>query len=165
MLVDDQILFVKSLNIVIKTQANDIDVVGIAYDGQQALEVFDDLEPDVVFMDIRMPNMTGVECAGQMKRARPQTHVVMLTTFDDDEYVSSALEIGASGYLLKDMPPEELIAAIRFVAGGGVSISPTVASAIVARMKSGAPSTVEIVHGLAGLTEREREVLDMIRSG
>ena len=165
LLVDDQVLFVKSLNIVLKTQSSEIEVAGIAYDGVQALRLVEETRPDVVFMDVRMPNMDGVECTRAIKQRFPGTHVVMLTTFDDDEYVDEALNLGASGYLLKDVPPEELIAAARAVATGGVLMSPQVADKLAKRMHQGKGKSRRAEALLEDLSDREREVLDLMRSG
>jgi DNA-binding NarL/FixJ family response regulator len=166
-LVDDQVLFVKSLNIVLKTKAKSIDVVGIAYDGQQALNVVETTKPDLVFMDVRMPTMDGVECTRRIKQAWPDIHVVMLTTFDDDEYVLEALNLGASGYLLKDVGPAEVTAAAAAVCRGGVLISPRIAAKLAKRALKvpGQTAPEERPPGFSALSAREVEILEMICSG
>ncbi|HEX3043418.1 MAG TPA: response regulator transcription factor [Bacillota bacterium] len=136
LLVDDQMLFVESLKTVLETRAQDITVVGVASNGAQALELVGVLHPDMVLMDVRMPVMNGVESTRLIKEQFPETKVLMLTTFDDDQYVVEALRFGAVGYLLKDMPPAELISAVRAIHEGGVLISPKVASKIVEKLTS-----------------------------
>ena len=112
LLVDDQRLFVESLKLVLTTRAEDISVVGIANNGQEALEMTNELKPDIVLMDVRMPQMDGVEAVCRIISQDPGIRVIMLTTFDDDNYVLDALNNGAAGYVLKDVPPEELITSI-----------------------------------------------------
>ncbi|MCL6590382.1 MAG: response regulator transcription factor [Firmicutes bacterium] len=134
LLVDDQKLFVESLKTVIETRTQDMTVAGLAFNGAQALEKVGDLHPDIVLMDVRMPVMSGVESTRLIKERYPETKVLMLTTFDDDQYVVEALRFGAVGYLLKDMPPAELISAVRAIHEGGVLISPKVAAKIVEKL-------------------------------
>lgn len=136
-LVDDQRLFLESLKVVIEHADPDIQVVGIAGNGQEALDLVDELKPDLVLLDVRMPIMDGVEAARILKNKYPNLHIVMLTTFEDDEYVRDALRHGAAGYLLKSIPSQELIAAIRAVASGTVSID----HRVVAQLLRGAGST------------------------
>ncbi len=168
LLVDDQVLFVKSLNIVLKTQSDRIDVVGIAYDGREALQIIEHRKPDVVFLDIRMPEMNGVECTRAIKARWPEIHVVILTTFNDDQYVSDALRFGASGYLLKDVPPEELIATAIAVSNGSVMMSPQVAVKIGDRMHGHSPAArphAIPASAFEDLSGREKEILEMMCSG
>ena len=131
LLVDDQILFVESLKTVLETRTKDIKVIEIAHDGWEAVQKVEKEHPHIVLMDVRMPKMDGVEATSIIKKKFPETHVMMLTTFDDDEFVHDALYHGAVGYLLKDIPPDELITAIRAVNEGSVLISQTVAAKIV----------------------------------
>ncbi len=146
--------------------------MGVAYDGEEALQLVAELEPDVVLMDVRMPKMSGVEATKLIKEKYPQNRILMLTTFDDDEYVIEALQFGAVGYLLKDMPPMELITAVRAVSEGGVLISPRVAEKLVEKLvqntelltsqpieKKQEPEWVK------DLTSREKEILSMIAKG
>lgn len=137
LLVDDQRLFVESLRVVIETRAPDLEVVGVAYDGNDALDVYEQTHPDLVVMDVRMPRLDGVEATHRLTERYPNAKVLMLTTFDDDTYVYQAIHYGAVGYLLKDMPPAELIAAIRAATAGAVQISPSVAAKLVNRALSG----------------------------
>ena len=131
LLVDDQELFVRNLQIVLESRAGDIEVVGIARDGREALQRVRESKPDIVLMDVRMPVMDGVEATRLIHDRHPAIRVVMLTTFDDDEYVYHALEYGAVGYLLKSIPPDELFACIRAVAGGATLMSSTVKEKLV----------------------------------
>ncbi len=170
-LVDDQTLFVESLRMVLETRAEDMLVVGVANDGQQAVEVVAETHPDIVLMDVRMPRMNGVESTRLIKEHHPDTRVLMLTTFDDDQYVIEALRLGAVGYLLKNMPPAELISAIRAVHHGGVLISPQVADKLVGLLTGSQKTNVDnqetnriasLVNGLSG---REKEILQLMAEG
>lgn len=134
LLVDDQVLFVESLRTVLETRAEDIEVVGVAADGLSAVALTAVTQPDVILMDVRMPGMSGVEATRFIKERDPAIKIIMLTTFDDDQYVIDALRLGAAGYLLKDIPPLELIAAVRLVYNGGVLIAPRVATKLVNRL-------------------------------
>lgn len=172
LLVDDQTLFVESLRTVLETRAKDLNVVGVAGDGEEALALTAELRPDVVLMDVRMPKMNGVEATRLIKMEYPATRILMLTTFDDDEYVIEALQYGAVGYLLKDMPPQELITAVRAVYEGGVLISPRVAAKIVGKLvqTTGSPSATPGEESsepewLKDLSSREREILKLIAKG
>ena len=171
LLVDDQTLFRESLRSVLETRAEDIEVVGVAANGNEALELLLPDLPDVVLMDIRMPEMNGVECTRIIKERYPEIRVLMLTTFDDDEYVVEALHIGAAGYLLKDVPPAELISAIRAVYEGGVLIAPQVATKLVERLRHPEESSADTRNKPPGpdwhrqLSVREREILQLIARG
>ena len=134
LLVDDQKLFVESLRTVLRTRAKDMAVIGVAGDGSEALAMVDLEQPDVILMDVRMSGMNGVEATRRIKEKYPAIRVLMLTTFDDDDYVVEALKVGAVRYLLKDMPPAELITAIRAVYEGGILISPKVAAKLVDKL-------------------------------
>lgn len=127
LIADDQELIRQSLSFVLDAQA-DIEMVGTASDGREAIELVRKEKPDVVLMDIRMPEIDGVECTRLIKSAYPQIKVIILTTFDDDEYVFGALRYGASGYLLKGVSVKELADAVREVVRGGSIIMPGVAS-------------------------------------
>lgn len=168
LLVDDQTLFVESLKTVLKTRAKDMTVLGVANDGPTALAMVAVEQPDIILMDVRMPGMNGVETTRQIKEKYPLIKVLMLTTFDDDDYVVEALKLGAVGYLLKDMPPAELIKAIREVHEGGVLISPKVAAKIVDKLinpvKERSPNSEQ--NSLANeLSNREKEVLRLLAQG
>lgn len=133
LLVDDQVLFVESLKTVLTTRAKDLSVVGVTHEGQEAVEAVERYQPDIVLMDVRMPKLNGVSATRIITERFPQTSVMILTTFDDDDFVYDALQNGAVGYLLKDIPPEELIASIRAIKQGAVLISPSVASKLALR--------------------------------
>ena len=165
--VDDQGL-VRSGFVVLLRSAPDIEVVGEAGDGREALEVVTRERPDVVLMDVRMPEMDGVEATRRIA-ADPQltsTRVLILTTFDLDEYVFAALRAGASGFLLKDTLPEDLLAAVRVVADGETLLSPGVTRRVVEEfLRRPASGAAAPVPGLDQLTEREREVLAAVARG
>ena len=172
LLVDDQMLFVESLRTVLETRAEDIQVLGVALNGRQALELASAEEPDVVLMDVRMPEMNGVECTRMLKERFPQVKVLMLTTFDDDEYVVEALRLGAAGYLLKDVPPTDLISTIRAVYQGGVMISPKVASKLVEKLvqvnqgdTDQLPLSPRSPVWLKELSNREKDILRLLAKG
>lgn len=166
LLVDDQILFVESLRRLLEIDAVDMKIEGIAHDGREALQKAAELKPDIILMDVRMPGLDGVSATKQLKANLPRVHIIMLTTFDDDDYVYNALAVGAEGYLLKDSAPGELLAAIRAVYEGGVTVSPAVARKL-ATGRSGlsqerSASAREIV---GRLSRRERDVLRLIGEG
>jgi len=159
LLADDQILFVESLKSVLEERAQDFDVVGIAHDGEEAVALAGKLSPDVILMDVRMPRMDGVEATKKIHELYPRMQIVMLTTFDDDDYVEVALKQGAIGYLLKNIPPNELIRTLRSVRSGVSQISPEILERLLARReqeKAPKPILAET------LTRREREILDLI---
>jgi DNA-binding NarL/FixJ family response regulator len=160
LVVDDQELVRAGLRTILES-GGDISVVGEASDGAAAVDAAVRLRPDVVLMDIRMPRMDGVEATRRMTGTR----VVMLTTFDHDEYVIEALRAGASGFLVKDAPSEELLRAVRVVAAGDALLSPSVTRRMLARVVSAGPRTRTPPAGLTDLTERERDVLALVAQG
>ncbi|MGO8694839.1 MAG: response regulator [Rectinemataceae bacterium] len=166
LLVDDQALFVESLRTVIERSADDIEVVGIARNGAEAVEAVSRIACDLVVMDVRMPVMDGVEATKRIRAASPEARIMMLTTFEDDEYVKEALEHGAVGYILKDIAPAELIASIRVVAGGAFLIAPSVAKSLIRRayLKPEFSPTPE-PEWLRQLSRREREILGHLVEG
>jgi DNA-binding NarL/FixJ family response regulator len=186
MLVDDQELLRTGFRMVLQSQ-QDIEIVAEAGDGVQALEVLATTEVDVILMDVRMPRMDGVEAtrricaqqdAAQQDAAQQDAaagdpgsvtgpRVLILTTFDLDEYAFAALKAGASGFLLKDVPPTELVAAIRAVRGGDAVVAPTTTRRMIDRFATVLPSSLPPADTpeLARLTEREREVLLLIAQG
>jgi DNA-binding NarL/FixJ family response regulator len=165
LLVDDQRLMRDGLRIILELES-DFKVVGEAEDGAQALESYQQLTPDVVLMDIRMPIMDGVEATRRLRVIDPNARVIILTTFDDSEYVFEGLRAGALGYLLKDVSGEELAEAIRAVAAGGSMIEPSVARKVVAEFARLAPAAPEAAQELIEpLSEREVEILSLVSKG
>ncbi|MCK2239117.1 MULTISPECIES: response regulator transcription factor [unclassified Crossiella] len=144
--------------------ASDIEVVAEGEDGSQAIELTDRFRPDVVLTDIQMPKVDGIEVTRQLT-ARPEAPaVVILTTFDVDEYVHAALRYGAAGFLLKDSPPLELVTAVRVIASGEAMISPRITKRLLSRFATGAAEEAALAR-LAALTPREREVAVQIGHG
>ncbi|MGW6565116.1 response regulator [Streptomyces sp. NPDC054975] len=169
-IVDDQAMVRAGFAALLAAQA-DIDVVGEAPDGRQGVEVARSTHPDVVLMDVRMPEMDGLAAAREILDPpvgvvhRPK--VLMLTTFDVDDYVYEALRAGASGFLLKDAPPADLIAAVRVVAAGEALLAPSVTRRLIADFAASrpAPRADRAALRLNGLTPRETEVLELIARG
>ncbi len=167
LIADDQELIRQSLSFVLDAQA-DIEMVGTASDGREAIELVRKEKPDVVLMDIRMPEVDGVECTRLIKSAYPQIKVIILTTFDDDEYVFGALRYGASGYLLKGVSVKELADAVREVVRGGSIIMPGVASKALemfARMARGSMQIAIEEKQTADLQENEWRVIREVGCG
>jgi DNA-binding NarL/FixJ family response regulator len=165
LLVDDQKLMREGLRVLLELEP-DLEVIGEAGDGQAALEQYASLRPDVVLMDIRMPGMDGVEATWRLRERWPEARVVILTTFDDDEYIFEGLRAGALGYLLKDGSGQELAEAVRTVAAGGALVEPSVARKVLAEFARLAPPGRPPGEGLPEpLTEREREVLRLLSRG
>lgn len=167
LIADDQELIRQSLSFVLDAQA-DITMVGTASNGREAIELVRKEKPDVVLMDIRMPEVDGVECTRLIKAAYPQIKVIILTTFDDDEYVFGALRYGASGYLLKGVSVSELANAVREVVRGGSIIMPGVASKALemfARMARGSMQIAVDTQQTASLQENEWRVIREVGCG
>jgi DNA-binding NarL/FixJ family response regulator len=167
LIVDDQRLMREGLRTLLELEP-DLEVAGEAGDGQEALELFASLQPDVVLMDIRMPVMDGVEATRRLRQGFPEARVIILTTFDDDAYVFDGLRAGALGYLLKDVSGEELAEAIRKVAAGGALIEPSVARKVLAeftRLAEPAGSTPQERDLAQPLSEREQEILRLLARG
>ncbi len=163
--VDDQPLIRTGFRMVISAEA-DMEVVGEAGNGAEALEEVERHSPDVVLMDIRMPVMDGIEATRRIADARIPTRVLILTTFDLDEYAFAGLHAGASGFLLKDVPPQELISAIRSVAAGDAVVSPRITRELLNRYATTLPTGSGQEGGpLDELTAREREVLFEMANG
>jgi DNA-binding NarL/FixJ family response regulator len=163
LLADDQRLVRSGFRMILAAEP-DIDVVGEAADGVEAAEAARALKPDVVLMDIRMPNVDGIEATRRILAGpEPRPHVLVLTTFDLDEYVYEALRAGASGFLLKDAPEDQLVAAIRLAADGGAMFSPSVTRRLIEEFSS--RGVREPPPALAELTARELEVLRLLARG
>ncbi|MCP9959140.1 response regulator [Streptomyces sudanensis] len=167
-IVDDQAMVRAGFAALLSAQP-DIDVVGEAPDGRAGVEVGRSAHPDVVLMDVRMPEMDGLAAARELLNPPPGvTHrpkVLMLTTFDVDDYVYEALRAGASGFLLKDAPPADLIAAVRVVAGGEALLAPSVTRRLIEDFAARRPARRERSVRLNGLTPRETEVLELVARG
>lgn len=165
LLVDDQRLMRDGLRILLELET-DFEVAGEAEDGARALECYQQLTPDVVLMDIRMPVMDGVEATRRLREFDPNSRIIILTTFDDNEYIFEGLRAGALGYLLKDVSGEELADAIRKVAAGGSMIEPSVARKVVAEFARLAPAKPQAVEELIEpLSDREIEILKLVSQG
>jgi DNA-binding NarL/FixJ family response regulator len=165
MLVDDQKLMREGLRILLELEP-DLQVVGEAGDGSAALAAYPDCQPDVVLMDVRMPGMDGVEATWRLRERWPEVRVIILTTFDDEEYVFEGLRAGALGYLLKDVSGEELADAVRTVAAGGALIEPSVARKVLVEFARLAPPARAPDMGLPDpLSEREHEILRYLSLG
>jgi DNA-binding NarL/FixJ family response regulator len=165
-LVDDQALLRTGFRMILDAEA-DISVVGEAGDGESGVSTVRAVRPDVVLMDIRMPGTNGIDATAQIVRETPDSRVLILTTFDLDEYVFAALRAGASGFLLKDVRPAALLNAIRTVAAGEAVLAPSATRRLVERFvpsvdPSSAPARTDV---LADLTERERDVFAQIAAG
>jgi DNA-binding NarL/FixJ family response regulator len=167
LVVDDEALLRTAFSSLIGAE-DDLEVAGEAADGRQAVELAARLVPDVVVMDVRMPVMDGIQATRQItaaSRAQTPPRVLILTTFDLDEYVFDALRAGASGFALKSRPLEELLSAIRTVAAGEALLAPSVTRRLIAHFTAGARVPARPLTGLNELTEREREVLALVARG
>ena len=160
LIADDQPLMRAGFRTVLEATGG-ISVVGEAEDGEAALHAADELQPDVVLMDIRMPGMDGIEATRRM----PQRRVLVLTTFGLDEYIVDALRAGASGFLTKDAPAQDLVAAVRAVAAGDAVLSPAATRRLLDRVGRRLPPVAPEPQGDAGLTERELDVLRLLAAG
>jgi DNA-binding NarL/FixJ family response regulator len=162
-IVDDDDLMRAGLRSVLSSDET-IDVVGEAGDGREAVDRIRQLRPDLVLMDIRMPDLDGISATREVLATSPDVKVLVLTTFEQDDYIFDALSAGASGFLLKRTQPEQLIAAIHTVAEGDSLLSPSVTRRVVDRMAS-QPTPVRASARLDELTPREREVLELVARG
>ncbi|GAA2816076.1 response regulator transcription factor [Saccharopolyspora taberi] len=163
LLVDDQELMRMGFRMVLDAQ-DDLEVVGEAHNGEEAVEMAARLRPDVVLMDVRMPVLDGVEATRRIV-ADGSSKVLVMTTFDLDEYALAALRGGASGFLLKDTPPDGLVTAVRSVASGDAVVSPSVTRRLLDRFLGGDAGELRDPSVLDSLTEREREVLVLVAKG
>jgi DNA-binding NarL/FixJ family response regulator len=160
---DDQALVRAGFRMIL--MADGIDVVAEAETGAEAVEAVRRTGPDVVLMDIRMPAMDGIEAARRILAGEEPPRVIMLTTFDLDNYVYAALGLGASGFLLKDVTPEYLVAAVRIVRDGDALLAPSITRRLVERFTTPEPPASPLHRDLAALTPREREVLTLVAQG
>ena len=166
LIADDQALVRAGFKMILDAE-DDLDVVGEASDGAEAVELSRRLKPDVVLMDIRMPQLDGIEATRRVVAlgTEPPVRVLMLTTFDLNEYVYEALRAGASGFLLKDVPPEQLAAGIRVVAQGEALLAPSITKRLIQEFASAAPASATPPKGLDELTARELEVFKLVARG
>ncbi|MEH0448571.1 response regulator transcription factor [Streptomyces sp. B21-102] len=164
-LADDQPLVRSGLRVLMADHP-DLEVVGEAVTGAEAVRLVEDTDPDIVVMDIRMPGMDGIEATRLITAGPATTRVVVLTTFDEDDHVYGALRAGASGFLVKDMGLDDILAAIRVVAAGDALIAPGVTRRLIAEFVSRpAPAPERPPRPVGGITEREREVLTLVGRG
>lgn len=165
LLVDDQGLIRQGLRALLELEP-DLEIVGEAENGEQAINLVAEFQPDVVLLDIRMPIMDGVAATKEIQKRFAKTKILVLTTFDDDEYVSAALQNGAMGYLLKDTPSEELAVAIRAVYKGYTQLGPGIVKKLLTQFSNGIiTQSPPVPSTLAELTPREKEVLRLIATG
>jgi DNA-binding NarL/FixJ family response regulator len=163
--VDDQALVRRGFAMVLEQQS-DIEVVAEAGTGLEAIDTVRKHKPDIVLMDIRMPELDGLEATERIVAENgEQTRIIVLTTFDPDEYIYRALRAGASGFLLKDIPPEDLVAAVRAVAEGGALLAPDITRRLITKFATQSDSNPELGERIERLTERERDVLGCIGIG
>jgi RNA polymerase sigma factor (sigma-70 family) len=164
LIVDDDDLMRAGLKAVLSSDET-IDVVGEASNGRTAVQRVLELRPDVVLMDVRMPDLDGISATREVVAASPEAKVVILTTFEQDDYIFGALNAGASGFLLKRTSPEELLAAIHSVAAGDSLLSPSVTRRVIDRMAQHPAAEAAFDERLDELTPREREVLEQVARG
>jgi two-component system, NarL family, response regulator LiaR len=167
LLADDHVMLRQGTLALLQREA-DIEVIGQASDGRQAVDLAHGLRPDIVVMDVRMPELSGVEATRQIREALPEVQVLVLTAHDDEQYIFSLLEAGASGYLLKTAPVSELAKAIRQVKSGESPLSPSIARKIVVRMSNKdakSPQAAQENANSNDLTSRELEVLQLLAQG
>lgn len=166
LLVDDDALVRAGLRLILSS-AEDIDVVGETDDGAGAVAAVRQHLPDVVLMDIRMPQIDGITATAMLRRLDPSPQVIVLTTFQADEHVVAALRAGASGFLVKDTPPAEIINAVRLVAGGDAIVSPSATRTLLAHFGNTEAAERHRIAGeqLSALTDREREVATAVGAG
>ncbi len=158
---DDHPAFRRGLGLMLQ-DVDDVELVGEAATGQRAVELAEQLSPDVILMDLRMPDLDGIEATRRITHGSPGSAVVVLTMFDDDDSVFAAMRAGAFGYLLKGADQDEIVRAIRAAAAGEAIFGPEIARRVIAHFATGAGSAPD---SFPSLTEREREVLDLVAAG
>ena len=168
LLVDDQVLFVESLKTVLSIIAKDLDIIGIANNGIEAVEIVKKSPPDIILMDVRMPGMNGVEATRKILTTNPEIKIMMLTTYEDDEFVAEAMTYGAKGYLLKDVPPEDLVKSINAIMSGTIQMSSKVLNNILDKKNLTKSSEIEVnvvIKKIDNLSKREQEILFLLSEG
>lgn len=168
LLVDDQYLFLESLKLVLSTLASDFEIVGTVQNGEEALRFLEETEVDIILMDVYMPVMDGVAAVRVISRKYPSISVIMLTTFEDDDYVTEALAQGAKGYLLKNIAPQMLVTAVRAVFTGSILIDPNIAQSLIQQLTEKGRHE-QSKHNLPSwfyeLTSKERTIIKFILRG
>ena len=159
---DDQAIVRDGLSMMLKLES-DIEIIGIADDGANAVDLVAKNKPDIVLMDLKMPIMNGVEATRQIRMKYPDVKVLVLTTYSDDEWVFDAIRVGASGYLLKDTPRDDLVKAIRGTVAGKSFVDPTIAGKVLDKVTSSNSQPATLITGK--LTDREIEILRLIANG
>lgn len=171
-IVDDQVLFAETLKMVLESRSPEMKVIGLAHTGSQAVEMTGALNPDIVLMDVRMPEMDGVLATRIIHTKYPEVRILVLTTYDDDEYIVDALRYGAVGYILKNIAPDKLIDCITAIKNGNVLISPEVAKKLVdhaagphaaSSEKTASEASADLWYDI--LSRREREILRLLANG
>jgi DNA-binding NarL/FixJ family response regulator len=161
---DDQALVRSGFRLIVDARP-DLEVVGEAEDGEQAVALVEELDPDVILLDIRMPNLDGIEATKQIVASGSSTRILVLTTFDLDEYVYGAIRAGASGFLLKDVRPGELVDAIRVVASGNALLGPTAVDRLLRQFSAPVDERPLDMVAVGSLTDREAETLRLLANG
>jgi DNA-binding NarL/FixJ family response regulator len=165
LIADDQAIARQGLQVILSSE-DDIEVIGQAKDGQEAVELVEKLRPDLVVMDLKMPKLNGVQATKAIKEKFPTVAILVLTTYDLDDWVANAIRNGANGYLLKDTPPQELVTAIRGTVLGKNYIDPSVAGKMFQQMQQSSPANnKEKLELTEPLTERELDVLKLLATG
>jgi DNA-binding NarL/FixJ family response regulator len=163
LIADDQAIARQGLQVILSIE-KDIEVVGLAKDGQEAVEMVENLQPDLVLMDLKMPRLNGVQATKAIKEKFPNVSILVLTTYDLDDWVANAIRNGANGYLLKDTPPQDLITAIRGTVQGKSYVDPNVAGKVLQQMQHSLVAAPRLELSEA-LTERELDVLKLLATG
>jgi NarL family two-component system response regulator LiaR len=164
LLVDDHVVFREGIGVLLRME-DDMQVVGEASRGEEALRLAAELQPDIVLLDIAMPDMDGIEICKRLKRSLPNTAVLMLSAFDSEEEVTAALTVGASGYVVKTIDHQRLVEGIRAIARGEMLLSPTVAAKVVQQLARTRQEKQREADVLQALTPREREVFRLVAQG
>jgi DNA-binding NarL/FixJ family response regulator len=164
MLVDDQEMVRVGFRMILEAES-DFSIVGEAGDGAAAIEIAKRAKPDVILMDVRMPRVDGIEACAAIRDQHPSTIMMMLTTFDLDDYVHAALRAGASGFVLKDAPAEQLVEAIRVVARGDALLAPSVTRTLIDEIARLPDTSADSFPGVGELTERELDVIKLMARG
>jgi DNA-binding NarL/FixJ family response regulator len=170
LLVDDQKLITESLSTFLSNYADDMQVIGVAKDGKEAIALTDNQQPDIILMDVLMPIMNGDKAIRIIKEKYPNIKIIMLSTYDEEEYVRASLLAGASGYLLKAISPTELITAIRAIGNNVIQISPEIIRSLVQQKYNNGEKTIDLENEfdlpwLKTLTKREREIFTLLATG